>query len=128
MHKNYIPNAKDDINALSFLERKDFAELEDMEIMCLLTWTQDMHWDVSHGIAQYFLPRFAYIQQQIIEILQSNDAEWKFNVLEFIVKGNEEKITVTELHDVIKNLAFTPTLFEVECEVDVIAKEILAKL
>jgi len=122
--KSYIPKTKDDINAINELQKYSFLEIQE-DVKILLEWMQDMHWDVAIGIVKYFKNYIIEIEKEIIEILNSNDEEWKYNVLHFLIKDFQEKKLPKKLKEEIQRMAFSPNLSEIEEELDILSKEIL---
>jgi hypothetical protein len=127
MMKNYIPKNKDDLEAIEFLKHCSFAEIEHNDVSSLLEWMQDMHWEVAHKIAKYFIPYINDIKANLIIILDSNDNEWKYGVLFFLINKSEKKLD-EDLMMVIKRIAEFPNTAEKSENLDQIANEILLRL
>lgn len=123
--KRYIPNTKDDISAVEFLRSCSFIKVE-KDVPELLRWMQDMHWDVSHGIAEYLTPYVNQIKFHLFDILNSNDNEWKFSVLNFLVLKSSNKLD-PDLALLLKRISDDPTDGESFEELDVLARDIMLK-
>ena len=122
--KKYIPKTKDDIKAIYELEKKNIFEIKP-DVKILLEWIQDMHWDVSMGIMNYFKKNINEIDNEIIEILDSNDEEWKYNILFFLVKDSKPENFSKDLKQIIKRIAFNPNPTEIEEGLNVLAQNII---
>jgi hypothetical protein len=123
--KSYIPKTKEDINAVKQLDKMTFTEIS-QDINALLEWTQDMHWDVAKGIADYLANYIDFMDNELIEILKSKDEIWKYNVLYSIVfKSNNNISKLLRLE--IQRIAYEPTKQEIEEEIDLLAIDVLNK-
>jgi hypothetical protein len=122
--KTYIPKTKDDIDAIYELEKLCLFEIKP-DVKILLEWMQDMHWDVSIGIMNYFKKDINQIENEIIEILASNDEEWKYNILYFLIKDSNAENFSRDLTEKIKRIAFKPNPSEIEEGLNVLAQNIL---
>jgi hypothetical protein len=91
----------------------------------LLEWLQDWNWPVAHVLTPFLgsigLPLLPHVHQ----ILESDDLVWKYWILWSVVYGCPE--LATALADELKRLATKPTPSEVGEELDVAAREILAR-
>jgi hypothetical protein len=122
--KLYIPKTKDDVNAIYELEKHQLFEVK-QDVKILLEWMQDMHWDVSMGIVNYFKNNVNQIEDEIIEILNSNDEEWKYNILYFLIKDINGETLSRKLEDEIQRIAYKPNLTEIDEELNILALNIL---
>jgi hypothetical protein len=122
--KTYIPKTKDDISAIYELEKQSLFEIKP-DVKILLEWMQDMHWDVSIGIMNYFKKYINQIDNEIIEILASSDEEWKYNILYFLIKDSNVENFSKDLMVIIKRIAYKPNPSEIEEGLDVLAQNIL---
>jgi len=123
--KKFIPKTKDDINSITELENCTFSEIKDYT-MELLSWMQDMHWDVAHGISKYFQPFVNEIENDLIVILKSNDQQWKYAILSFLVDKSSKKLPFNLINILIK-IDHYPTKEEIEEEINILARNILLK-
>jgi hypothetical protein len=120
--KKYIPKSKDDFEAINFLNTCSF-ELVKEDALNLLTWMQDMHWEVAHGISLYFRTYINDIKNELIVILKSNDIEWKFAILNFLIA--ESTLVINEdLMVIIKRIALEPTEAEIVEDLHIVAMRI----
>lgn len=121
--KNYIPGSKDDPEAISNLKNRSFEEVK-QDIPTLLEWIQDLHWDVAHDICDWLIPHINKITNELLYIINTNDEEWKFNILIRLIAKSPHQLA-PELLSVIKKIAENPTHREALEEVNIVAKKII---
>ena len=124
-NKNLIPKGKEDSNFINNLKTKSISEIKNI-IPQLLEWIQDMNWPQAPLIADYFSPHINEIQEELISILKSDDAIWKYWILHSLLLDSEIIPSQKILFEV-KRVYLNASKQEKEEEVDVIAKEILEK-
>ena len=115
-----IPKDKFDIEAVEKLNDYSIEELKPI-VPALLEWLQDGHWPVSYPIRLYLEKYVKDIQDEILEIFNTDDTEWKHYILSFF--GNE--INSERLISEIKRIATHPTDLEKTDELDEMAKELM---
>lgn len=122
--KNYIPKTKDDMKAMEYLKACKFSEVK-ADAPLLLTYMQDMHWEVAHSIGEFFSPHVNELKPVLLDILNSNDQEWKFGILRGLIAKSNVKLD-PDLLQTLKRMAFSPTLEEVSEELDLVSQQIVA--
>ena len=75
--KKYLPINKDDIKAIKQLETLSFEVVSD-DVPELLTWLQDLNWEVARGISGFLVPYINQIKYDLIDILNGEDPLWKW--------------------------------------------------
>ena len=123
--KNYIPQFKTDEQAIECLNSLAFETVR-ADVPELLEWVQDLHWDSAHGVAKYLVPHVHEIQEELLDILKTNDEIWKFNIIKVLIAKSPNKLG-PELMSMIRRIADHPTKAEKEEDVDVAASEIIYK-
>ncbi len=98
------------------------------DALSLLEWMQDMHWEVAHPIADYMRAHVNKIHSEIISIFQSEDNEWKFNLIMFILLDNINLKVEDDLLSVLKKMAANPSFDEKDNDVDEVCKELLGSI
>ena len=123
--ENYIPRHKSDVQAIKNLRSRVFATIK-ADVPELLGCMQDMHWDIAQGVAEYLAPHVNEIRGELLFILNSNDEQWKFGIVSFLLAKSPNKLD-PELIAVLKRVAEHPTKSESYEELDVKAKEIISQ-
>lgn len=90
----------------------------------LLEWIQDMNWPVAPSILELLLTFPEEIVPYVQDVLSSDDENWKWFVLHFLVIGLPIESRV-QFREYLTRVAETPTHNELAEELDEIAKEIL---
>ncbi|MCL1696082.1 MULTISPECIES: DUF5071 domain-containing protein [unclassified Lysinibacillus] len=90
----------------------------------LLEWIQDMNWPVAPSILELLLTFPKEIVPHVQDVLSSDDENWKWFVLHFLVIELPGKSRV-QFREYLTRVAETPTHNELAEELDKIAKEIL---
>ncbi|MFI5139381.1 MAG: DUF5071 domain-containing protein [Sphingobacteriales bacterium] len=121
--KNYIPKHSSDVRAVERLKSRAFETIR-TDVPELLECLQDMHWDISHPVAEYLLPHVNEIKDELLYILSTNDEMWKHGILCFLIARSSDKID-PELVSVLKRIADQPTKTEIGDDLDEEAKEII---
>lgn len=123
--KNYIPNSKFDRAAVKALHCCTFEAIK-ADIPELLIWLQDMNWPVASGVVNYLRPHLHEIEEEVLEILQGDDANWKYGIISSLI-GASPQPPGKKLALAIKRIASHPTSFEHQEEVDDVAKDVVEK-
>ena len=92
----------------------------------LIKWMQDFNWPVTKVLQPFLASIGAPLAPHIREVLKSHDDIWKFWVISCIVSESKELAGL--LKPELRRLASSPTVGEHDEEIDVQAKEILARL
>lgn len=126
IEKQLLPKNKDDFESVNKLKNLGFNEFSD-HIEELLKWIQDMNWPISKEIADILSKYTNQIEDNIIEILRTDDDIWKYwCIQELLLYSKEKKISLNLINE-LKRIINKPTVGETEEEVDIIAKETLNK-
>ncbi|WP_375200670.1 DUF5071 domain-containing protein [Lysinibacillus sp. RS11] len=93
----------------------------------LLEWIQDMNWPVATSVLGLLLTFPEEIVPHVQDVLSSDDDNWKWFVLHFLVikLPSESKV---QFREYLTRVAETPTHNELAEEIDEIAKETLATI
>jgi hypothetical protein len=119
--KSFLPKDKFDFESLQILKETHPSIIIENSSK-LLEWLQDLHWPVSHEISRILRPLVNDIKNQIIFVLQSDEADWKYNVIYIFFVEAKQKIDI-ELKNELVKIIDNPTYWEKEEEVDRIARE-----
>ncbi|MBD3678851.1 MAG: DUF5071 domain-containing protein [Rhodobacteraceae bacterium] len=92
----------------------------------LLEWTQDCNWPVAREVSDLLSGAGPEIIPHLRQILASNDGCWKFSVLCDLVPFLDRDV-LSALQTDLRRLAKDPTDDDRREEVDLLAKETLAK-
>ena len=111
------------MQAVAYLQSCSFDAVKP-DVPKLLKWLQDLHWDVSHGVAEYLLPHVNEIKIELLFILNSDDDEWKRRVMISLIRKSPNKLD-QEILTVLERIANHPTKGEIEEELDEQAREII---
>ncbi|MBO9732802.1 MAG: DUF5071 domain-containing protein [Chitinophaga sp.] len=123
--KDYIPKTKDDLSAVEILKHKSFEDVK-AEVSYLLGCLQDLHWDVASEVGAYLAPHVNEIKDNLLDILLSNDEEWKFGIMKSLIAIAPVKLD-EELLFSLERIRDCPTEREVNEELHLVAREILEK-
>ena len=122
--KKYLPKDKSDEDFEEYLKMCDFEQIKE-DIPELLTWLQDMNWQVGQKIAKQIREKFINnIVDDLIVILKGKDEEWKYSILALLFLQNNKKINPRLVKEITR-LSESPTQFEIASEVNDIAKDVL---
>lgn len=121
--KNYIPKDKSDIIAVKNLNSLLFDVVKS-DVPRLLESLQDMHWDIAFGVAKYFIPYVSDISNELLLILKTGDENWKFNIINALVKYSPDKLDPELLRE-IERIAKYPSEGEIEDGAHFAAKQII---
>ncbi|WP_419877529.1 DUF5071 domain-containing protein [Brevibacillus centrosporus] len=124
--KSLLPKDKFDIDSVTALGGLDPNQLKPI-LSDLILWIQDINWPVAKEVAKVLLKCGSDIVPEIQKVLASNDTDWQFACLGWIVKQFPRSIQMELIHD-LSRLAFNPTSDEQLCELDDEAKQILNAL
>jgi hypothetical protein len=123
--KNYIPKSKFDFEAVENLKKLPFDTVR-ADVPELLIWLQDMNWPVARPVNEYLLPHISKIQQELLDILVTDDVMWKFWILgSFIVKSDDRPID--QILAIASRMANNPTKFEQSEYIDEVARGVIKK-
>lgn len=123
--KNIIPKHKSDIKAVENLDCYTIAEISE-EIPLLLEWLKDCNWPVAHPIYTYFRRHINEIDEHIISIFRSDDCMWKYWTIALIASAEQKPND--NIIAALRNLVVNSTEDDIDCGVNIAAKELLDKL
>ncbi len=115
-----------DVDKVEKLKKLDRNVLEPL-LPDLLEYTQDMNWPVASGVVEILLTFPKEIVSHVQAILSSNDDNWKWFILHFLVIKLPVESQV-QFKQYLIRVAQTPTQNEIAEELDEIAKEIVDML
>lgn len=121
---NYIPQNTRDIEAVERLKLLPFKSINKKDIPKLLEWLQDSHWEVAEGIAIYLLPHVNEIAEELLFILNTDDATWKYCVINVLIARSKEKLA-PDLIQALTRIAEFPSKIDADDTVDDAAKDVI---
>lgn len=125
-YEDYLPLNIYDVDKVEKLKKLDRSVLEPL-LPDLLEYTQDMNWPVASGVVEILLTFPKEIVSHVQAILSSNDDNWKWFILHFLVIKLPVESQV-QFKQYLIRVAQTPTQNEIAEELDEIAKEIVDML
>ncbi|WP_227665398.1 DUF5071 domain-containing protein [Lysinibacillus varians] len=125
-YEDYLPLNIYDVDKVEKLKKLDRNVLEPL-LPDLLEYTQDMNWPVASGVVEILLTFPKEIVSHVQAILSSNDENWKWFILHFLVIKLPVESQV-QFKQYLIRVAQTPTQNEIAEELDEIAKEIVDML
>ena len=115
-----------DVDKVEKLKKLDRNVLEPL-LPDLLEYTQDMNWPVASGVVEILLTFPKEIVSHVQVVLSSDDDNWKWFILHFLVIKLPVEFQV-QFKQYLIRVAQTPTQNEIAEELDEIAKEIVDML
>ncbi len=125
-YEDYLPLNIYDVDKVEKLKKLDRNVLEPL-LPDLLEYTQDMNWYIASGVVEILLTFPKEIVSHVQAILSSNDDNWKWFILHFLVIKLPVESQV-QFKQYLIRVAQTPTQNEIAEELDEIAKEIVDML
>ncbi len=122
----FLPRHKHDLDNFQLLKNIGYPVIRPI-LPQLFTWIQDMNWPVAGPVAAFLASLGPVVLTSVSEILNSNDGMWKYWVLTAVLgqmAQNEARIFIPLLEDLLAHLSDD----DQECEVDVVARELMHKL
>ncbi|MGG0887934.1 DUF5071 domain-containing protein [Brevibacillus parabrevis] len=101
--KSLLPKDKFDIDSVTALGGLDPKQLKPI-IPDLILWIQDINWPVAPEVTKLLLKCGSEVVPEIKKVLASNDTDWQFACLGWIVKHLPRSIQLELIHD-LKRLA-----------------------
>jgi hypothetical protein len=122
---NMVSANKRDLSACNNLLRASDEEVEE-KLIEHLEWVQDINWPVASRVFE----RLKDIGDPLIEPVKSihrgNDENWKYWVISELLRRAPNR-TVCALKNELENIVNNPTEGEKAEEVNIVAREVLAK-
>lgn len=122
-YKDLLPRHKFDVDRVEMIKRMDREQILPL-LPDLLEWIQDMNWPVAPSVLELLLTFQKEIVPHVQDILSSDDDNWKWFILHFLVIELPVESRV-QFREYLTRVAETPTQNELAEELDEIAKEIL---
>lgn len=123
-NRNHIPKNTNDMAAVEELREMPFKSVID-DVPILLEWLQDGHWEVAEGIAEYLVAHVNRIAKELIFVLNTDDAMWKYFVICGLIARSKEKLS-PDLIKILRRIAENPSKMDAEDGVDDVAKDLIA--
>jgi hypothetical protein len=105
-----VPKDKGDVETARALMKYSYSEVSDV-VPELLEWIQDMNWPVASPTAEFLLTIEKDITTDIIRVMRSNDAVWKYWCLR--VFGQSSDLD-SELLEELRRIKANPNPGDVE--------------
>lgn len=121
--ENLLPRHKSDLDRVEKIKSMDRNKILPL-LPGLLEWTKDMNWPIAPSVMELLLTFPKEIVPHVQEALSSNDDNWKYFILKFLVCELPIESRVLFKH-YLTRLAETPTPNEVAEGLGEIAIEIL---
>ncbi|MFJ6211152.1 DUF5071 domain-containing protein [Lysinibacillus sp. NPDC092081] len=118
-----LPRHKHDHDRVEMIKKMDRDKILPL-LPNLLEWIQDMNWPVAPSVLELLLTFPEEIVPYVQDVLSSDDDNWKWFILHFLVIELPVKLRV-QFREYLTRVAETPTHNELAEELDDIAKEIL---
>lgn len=121
--EDLLPRHKHDHDRVEMIKKMDRDKILPL-LPNLLEWIQDMNWPVAPSVLEVLLSFPEEIVPHVQDVLSSDDENWKWFVLHFLVFELPLESRV-QFREYLTRVAETPTHNELAEELDEIAKEIL---
>ncbi|MGE8037985.1 DUF5071 domain-containing protein [Lysinibacillus sp. NPDC093692] len=118
-----LPRHKHDHDRVEIIKRMDRDQILPL-LPNLLEWIQDMNWPVAPSVLELLLTFPEEIVPHVQDVLSSDDENWKWFILNFLVieLSVESKV---QFREYLTRVVETPTPNELAEELDEIARAIL---
>lgn len=124
--EDLLPRHKFDNDSVEMIKKMDRDKILPL-LPNLLEWIQDMNWPVAPSVLGLLLTFPEEIVPHVQVVLSSDDDNWKWFILHFLVIKLPIESRV-QFREYLTRVAETPTHNELAEEIDEIAKEILATI
>ena len=121
--ESLLPRHKLDNDRVEIIKKMDRDKILPL-LPNLLEWIQDMNWPVAPSVLELLLTFPEEIVPHVQDVLSSDDENWKWFILHFLVVELPVDSRV-QFREYLTRVAETPTRNELAEELDEIAKEIL---
>ena len=121
--EDLLPRHKHDHDRVEMIKKMDRDKILPL-LPNLLEWIQDMNWPVAPSVLELLLTFPEEIVPHVQDILSSDDDNWKWFILHFLIIKLPVESKV-QFREYLARVAETPTRDELYEELDEIAKEIL---
>jgi hypothetical protein len=117
-----LPTNKHDHFAIEHISTLPDSEIAPL-LPEILTWVQDTNWPISRTVSTFLLQHPTRIVEPVRHILQSDDAEWIYNVLGIIEQLPKEVQKALKVE--VERVALRPTEEEKDFEAQDVAQGII---
>ena len=124
--KDLLPRHKTDDDRVEMIKNMEREQILPL-LPGLLEWIQDMNWPVAPSVLELLLTFPEEIVPHVQDVLSSDDDNWKWFILHFLVINLPFESRV-QFREYLTRVAETPTQNELAEELDEIAKEILVTI
>jgi uncharacterized protein YejL (UPF0352 family) len=125
--RHLLPQDKGDLESVHFLSTYSYEELKPI-LPELLEWLQDYNWPVARPIATLLKRFFPQILPDLIPVLESHDAIWKYWILQiFFDDADHETVLPKQILSILQRMVENPTSQEKEEELNLLADKILTQ-
>lgn len=121
--EDFLPRHKHDNDRIEMIKKMDRDKILPL-LPYLLEWIQDMNWPVAPSVLELLLTFPEEIVPHVQAVLSSDDDNWKWFILHFLIIKLPVESRV-QFREYLIRVAETPTHDELFEELDEIAKEIL---
>lgn len=121
--KDLLPRDKFDNDRVEMIKKMDRDKILPL-LPGLLEWTQDMNWPVAKSVVELLLTFPEEIVPHIQDVLSSNDDNWKYFILNDLVRNLRIESRV-QFREYLTRVSEAPTNSELAEGLDEIAKDIL---
>ncbi|MGE8081322.1 DUF5071 domain-containing protein [Peribacillus loiseleuriae] len=121
--EGFLPRNQYDVDKIEKIKKLDRNIILPL-LPDLLVFTQDMNWPVAPSVLEILLTFPMEIVPHVQDVLSSDDDNWKWSILHFLVIEFPVDSKV-QFKEYLTRVAETPTQSELAEELDEIAKEIL---
>ncbi|WP_320939869.1 DUF5071 domain-containing protein [Lysinibacillus capsici] len=124
--EDLLPRHKSDNARVEMIKKMERDKIMPL-LPSLLEWVQDMNWPVAPSVLELLLTFPEEIVPHVQEVLSSDDDNWKWFILNYLVIELPVESRV-QFKKYLTRVAERPTQNELAEEVNEIAKEILEKI
>ena len=121
--KDLLPRDKHDDDRVEMLKKMDRDKILPL-LPGLFEWTQDMNWPVAISVVELLLTFPEEIVPHIQDVLSSNDDNWKYFILNDLVRNLPIESRV-QFREYLTRVSEAPTNSELAEGLDETAKDIL---
>lgn len=121
--EDLLPRHKSDNARVEMIKKMERDKIIPL-LPSLIEWVQDMNWPVAPSVLELLLTFPEEIVPHVQEVLSSDDDNWKWFILNYLVIELPVESRV-QFKDYLTRVAETPTQNELAEEMNEIAKEIL---
>ena len=123
--KSQLPKHKSDLEAAQKMIDLGWPAVEPV-IGELLEWLQDYNWPIAKSLAPFLSSIGEPLVPYLRTILDTTDHDWKYWILELLVKKSRE--IANQVRDQLERLVSAPTPNEAAAELNLIAQDIIFSL